>query len=360
MKNISKTLNIISVLVFIVAFFTKGYSINRLILIILGIVISVIGLISDRKRKLSIMSLYVITLIIGLFLLDIGCVYFMKFKPIFAVSIKSSDHFKTYNSILYRQFECDNKIYTDFLYRKSNYCKSSLLEEKDINSLSSDIINNFKNYKNKFYIIDAKVSYKEGNNKLDLKSYTVNNDDSINGTVIFNDNIIYKCYLFDSSNIDSIKVYDNVKVVGRISSIKKDDDVYTITMNDAYLISDNNYDEFSINVVENRSCDKDKTEYVETKENRYYTSCLSNVYVVYNNDVYDLNYVLKDEKIKLKDLLKDYENKEVKELEDKEYDLYEYEKYNILVCNDNVIIGNKKLSLENNYCDVKEPDENDL
>ena len=360
MKSISKSLNIISILVFIIAFFTKGYNINRLILLILGIIISLIGLISDRKRRISIIALYALTLIIGLFFLDVGFVYFMKFKPIFAISVKSSNHFKTYNSFLYRQFECDNKIYTDVFYKKSNYCKSNLLEEKDINILSSDIINNFKKYKNKFYVIDAKVSYKEGNNKIDLKSYTVNNDDSINGTVIFNDNIIYKCNLFDNTNIDSIKLYDNVKVVGRIANIKKDDDVYTIIIKDAYLINDNNYDEFSINVVENKSCVKDKSEYVDTKENKYYTSCLSNVYVVYDNDVYDLNYVLKDEKITLEDLLKDYNNKETKELEDKEYSLYEYEKYNILVCNDNVIIGNKKLSLENNYCDVNEPDENDL
>ena len=96
MKSISKSLNIISILVFIIAFFTKGYNINRLILLILGIIISLIGLISDRKRRISIIALYALTLIIGLFFLDVGFVYFMKFKPIFAISVKSSNHFKTY------------------------------------------------------------------------------------------------------------------------------------------------------------------------------------------------------------------------------------------------------------------------
>ena len=40
MKNISKTLNIISIFVFIVAFLTKGYNISRFTMIVLGIAIS--------------------------------------------------------------------------------------------------------------------------------------------------------------------------------------------------------------------------------------------------------------------------------------------------------------------------------
>jgi hypothetical protein len=44
-----------------------------------------------------------------------------------------------------------------------------------------------------------------------------------------------------------------------------------------------------------------------------------------------------------------------------EYKLYEYDKYNILVCDDtNVIIGNKKLDFDNNYCSVNDNDKNDL
>ena len=360
MKNISKVLNFVSVIVFIIAFITKGYSTSRFTMIILGIIISIIGLVSNKKRNILTLTMYTLAWIIGLFLIDFGCVYFLNFKPIFATYTESSNNFKTYNSFLYREFECKNRTYIDLLYSKSNYCDSKLLEEKDINVLSSDIINNFEEYKNKFYIFDAKVSYKEGNNKIDLKSYTVNDDDSINGLVTFNDNIIYKCNFFDTKNIDDIKVYDNIKVVGRITSIKKEDELYTINVKDAYVLNIKDYSKFSINVIDNKKCDKDKSKYVETKENKYYTSCLSNIYVVYNNDVYDLSYALKDEKIVLEDLLKSYKNKQDKELEDKKYTLYEFEKYNILLCNDNVIIGNKKLTLENNYCDVDDGIENDL
>lgn len=360
MKNISKTLNIVSVLVFIIAFITKGYSINRLTLILLGVIISTIAFINSSKRKILMIVLYVFTWLLGLYFIDVGSVYFFNMKPIFAIERKSSDNFISYDSILYRQFECNNKEYLDIFYKKSDYCSSDLLEEKDINALSSDIINNFNEYKNKFYIIDAKVSYKEGNNKIDLKSYN-NEEDSINGNVAFNDNIIYKCNFINKNNIDNIKLYDNIKLVGRIANLKKENDVYIITIKDAYLLDNYNYSDFEVNVVENKSCDKDKTEYVNTSNFDYYTSCLSKIYAVYEDDVYELSYVLKDERISLDDLLKDYIDVESKKIDDKEYNLYKFDDYNILVCNDkNVIIGNSKLSLDDNYCEISDASNDDL
>jgi hypothetical protein len=110
--------------------------------------------------------------------------------------------------------------------------------------------------------------------------------------------------------------------------------------------------------VENKNCQKDKTNYVETDNNKFYISCLSSIYVVYSDDeVYELSYALKDDKISLNNLLTGYDNITEKD----EYKLYEYDKYNILVCDDtNVIIGNKKLDFDNNYCSVNDNDKNDL
>lgn len=41
--------------------------------------------------------------------------------------------------------------------------------------------------------------------------------------------------------------------------------------------------------------------------------------------------------------------------------LYKFETYNILKCDDNnIIIGNTKLDFDNNYCNVKDSDNNEL
>ena len=358
-KNIFRTLNIISIVVFLIVFLTKEYNTNRMILAILGVIISTFGFIyNSNKRSIIKTFLYMLVWFIGLYMIDIGGVYFLSRKPVFAFEYKSSDKFITYNSLFYREFSCDNKIYIDPLYRKSDYCSYKLLEEKDINTLSSDIVNNYDNYKNKFYLIDAKISNKEGNNKIELKSF--NEESNINGNVTFNDNIIYKVYFNNIDGIDDTKIYDNVKIVGRITNLKKGNDTYKITIKEAYLVKTKKYDNFSINVVENKSCDKDKTNYVKTDEYNYYTSCLNKIYVLYEDEVYDLDYVLKDERISLDDLLKDYKSKEKKEMKDTVEVLYTFDDYNIIVHDKNVIIGNKKLSLDSNYFAVSDVDLNEL
>ena len=356
MKNISKVLNIVAILVFVVVFMTKEYNFNRLILATLGIIILVISYISAKQRTYLSAIIYALVCLLILYAVDTTLVYTLKTKPVFASKIKSSDKFITYDSLVYRQFECNKKTYFDLLYKKSDYCSFDLLEEKDINTLSSDIVNNFNKYRDKFYIIDAKISHKEGNDIIELKSYDTS-EENINGNVMFNDNITYICTL-DDDNIDKLKVYDNVKIVARISKLKKDDEGYKIELKDSHIYKLNDYRSFKINVVENKSCEKDKTEYVSISDYNYYTSCLSNVYVVYDeDDVYELSYVLKDEKITLENLLKDYDDKE----ENDTNTLYKFEKYNILKCDsNNIIIGNKKLSLDNNYCNVTIPDENEL
>lgn len=304
----------------------------------------------------------ILILIIVTYIIDLLLVLSFNFKPIYSNKIKSNDNYITYNSVFYRVFECNDKKHIDFLYRKSNYCDYKLLEEKDINSLSSEIVSSFNKYKNKFIVLDGKISHKEGTNYIELKSYN-NDENSINGNVVFNDNIIYKIEFNDLSNFKKLKLYDNVKIVGKIHKIQHIDNTYTITIKDAYIPNVKLYSIYKINIVEDKKCQKDKTNYIETKDNKYYTSCLKNVYVVFENEeVYDLNYVLKDEKIDLNSLLKEY--KEIKEKEDEKIinKLYVFDEYNILVCgeNDNVIIGNKKLGLENNYCKVSDVDNNEL
>lgn len=360
MNNASKILKLVGFIVIILVFFNNIFDYSRLLIILLGILILFISLFIQENRKVrNMIFIPLITLILSI-ILDSALAYYFNYSPIFAYEIKSSDNFITYNSIGYRIFKCDSKSYKDLFYQKSNYCPKDLLEEKDINTISSDIIHSFKQYKDRFYLIDAKVSYKEGNNIVELKSYNNEEINNMNGNVVFNDNIVYKLYFNNLKNVNDLKVYDNIKIVGRIDSYKKNKDNYVVKIKDVYIPDLKLYNNYQINVVNNKDCQKDKTNYVEVNDTKYYTSCLSNIYVVYSeNEVYELNYVLKDEKITLDNLLSGY-----KEIEDNSLNaakLYKYEKYNILKCDDkNIIIGDTSLNFDNNYCDVKDSDNNDL
>jgi len=312
-----------------------------------------------RKIKIIITAI-IIFFIVNL--IDFFLICMFSVNPILGNKIESSKNFITYNTSFYRLFECNDKKHIDFFYQKSNYCEYKLLEEKDINSFSSEIVASFNKYKNKFIVLSGKVSYKKGNDYLELKSYN-NEENSMNGNVIFNDNIVYKINFNELKNIKKLKLYDNVKIVGRIDKIQKNENVYTINIKDSYIPEIKLYSNYKINVVEDKKCQKDKTKYIETKNNKYYTSCLTNIFVIFDEEeVYELSYVLKDEKIKPEDLLKDYKEIKEKEEEKKLNKLYSFDNYKILVCgnNSNVIIGSKKLDLENNYCKVSDIDNNEL
>lgn len=359
MNNSSKILKLIGFTILILVFFNNVFSYSRLLVSLLGIIIIFVSFLINEKRNIkSCILIPLVTLALAIFL-DAILVCSFNRNPIFAYEIRSSDNFITYNATGYRLFKCNKNTYVDLLYRKSNYCSKNTLEEKDINIISSDIINSFNKYKNKFYLIKAKVSYKEGNNIIELKSYNSETSD-INGNVTFNDNIVYKLKFNMLENIDNLKVYDNVEIVGRFSSYKKEDGNYIVYIKDVYIPKSKTYDEYKINVVENKKCEKDKTEYVVLNDIKYYTSCLSKIYVVFSeNEVYELSYVLKDEKITLNNLLKGY--KENLNNSNINANLYKFETYNILECDDNnIIIGNTKLDFDNNYCNVKDSDNNEL
>ena len=363
MKRVSNVLKVVGILALIGAFISKKYDITRLVLILCSVVLFTLSYAyKDKREKLNIVICFLLCLFVT-YIIDFSFVCFLKYKPIYANKVVSSEKFVTYNSLLYRQFECD-KSYFDFLYEKADFCSYGELEEKDINTISSDIINNFSKYKNKFYLIRAKISYKEGNDLIELKSYTEDLE-SINGNVTFNENIVYKCKIENTKDIEELKLYDNIYIVGRIASMKKNNDIYEVKIKDAYIPKfkeTQTYKEYKINAVENKNCKADKQNYVEVNEYKYYTSCLDNVYVVYDeNDVYELSYVLKDEKLTYADLIKNYDEKSEEEKDDKKITLYKFENYNMIDCgNKNIIIGDSKLSLKNNYCNAKVADKNEL
>lgn len=342
-KNI--VLLIFGIGLLILTFILREYSIMRLILATVGIIFIILSICFLKTKRIIKFVLSLIT-ILSIYGIDIILVYKSIHEPIFAIKYESSDSILTFNSIKYRVFKCDNKYIFDYNYSKQFPCSSNSLSDVQINSFLNTISNEFPKYKNKYIKINGKVSKIAGTNIIELSTYEIT-DDSINGHVAFGDNLVLKVIFHENLN-NYYKIYDNVSVVGMINKKVVDKEKTIIEMVDSKIKENNLYTNYTLSVNENTECDNTLTKYAEINDTIVKSYCLKDIRITYDEEnIYDLSYALQDKKISLDELYKKSSN-----IVSDYNKLYEYEYFNILVCKDNknVIIGNKKLSLENDYC----------
>lgn len=344
---------IIGLLLTLIPYFINVYSALRLISILIGLIIIQIALIINKKDKAWRIVIFPIIFLSVSFAIDYGITHLLSRIPIFANEIKSSKKVITYNSLFYRIYSCNDKLIIDDLYTKEYQCQKNDLDTIDVTSFLNNVIDNYNEYKDEFVKIEGKVSKVNGTYNLELQGYTLS-EESINGYVVFSDNITLEVNFNDIKDLTSYKVYDSITVIGRIDELTKNGEYYTIKMQDSIILNSDLYETFEITVIEKNRCDQDKVEYAKTTDLTYYTSCLDNIFVKYDEEnVYDLSYVLIDKKMTLETLTKDPKEKE----EENNNTLYKNEKYNVLVCanKEEIIIGNNDLKVDSPYCEVPEP-----
>lgn len=344
---------IIGLILFITPFVINSYSVIRLVSLLIGLILIELSLIINKKDKVWRIVLLPILFIILSFGLDYGITHLFNRIPIFAHQVKSSKKVITYNSLFYRVYSCDKNLIVDNLYKKEYQCSKKDLETVDVTSFLNNVIENYREHNDEFVKVEGKVSKVNGNYNLVLQGYTLT-EDSINGYVLFGDNISLEVNFNEVQDLTKFKVYDSITVIGRIDELNKNGELYTIKMYDSIILESDLYETFEINVVEKDKCENDKTEYAKTPEITYYTSCLESLFVRYDaENAYDLSYVLIDKKMTLDKLIKNNEEK----IEENGNTLYKFEKFNVLECanKNEVIIGNKKLKVDSPYCEVPEP-----
>lgn len=109
----------------------------------------------------------------------------------------------------------------------------------------------------------------------------------------------------------------------------------------------NNYD-FSV-VVDNNSKHKKIFAFKNNEINYYYGNTDFNLYLTENNHKYDIEKVLTNNILDINDILE-------KSIEVKDYlnnKIYYYNDFKIIVCNNDIIIGDTEIKLED-YCDTYE------
>lgn len=329
----------------IVPFLINIYSIFRIISLVLGIILITVSLCLKKKRNIFYIILVPLIMLVFSYGIDTLLFYTLKRVPVFSYAIKSSEKVKTYNSFFYRVFDCNGDLTLDYGYTKNYVCSNDCLDAININSFMQDAEESFKKYHHKFVHIYGKISKITGNENIELASFT-EGDNTLNGYVNFNLNNIL--IVNTEENLSKYRIYDYVDVYGKVTSINDG----KITLTNTKLVASNIYDTYSFEII--ASDDNKLTNLV--KEKNYYYYGLNTINVKYDgNNIYELSYLLTDDRFKFDDLIKGKEYEVFKNDEDVEIaKKYKLEKFDLLECsNGKKIVANSKSKANQSICDLE-------
>ena len=342
MKKDSILFNILGTLFLLVPLFLNLFDVLRLLSCILGITILIISHTMNKKNKIFEGIFILITGTVLIYGLDFISVRLFKTYPIIATEEKSSSLMKTYNGLFYRVYDCNSVLTLDKGYKKPFVCNKDLLKENDINTFLSNPKDSYNANLNKFVRITGKITKIVGDSEITLSSYT--NAESLNGYVDFDNNkeIILTGL---SINPKDYYIYDTIEVVGKVTSFAKKDEVNKIYLDDVIIEESNLYKDYELLVN-----DISSKELVKMTDNIYYLG-IGGIYYKYSEDnIYSMDYLIKDKRVLLEDLTKDLSSKNINNDKDK---LYELESYNLVVCsNGDVIFASKKIKNIEEICNV--------
>lgn len=338
-------LYIIGILLVIIGLVLNTFSFWRICLLLLGIILITINLTLNYPKRIMLLISMPLILLLFTYTIDTILVTNLKRIPVYSYRIKSSEKVRTYNSFLYRVIDCDNNLIVDYGYKLSYSCSNDALDVHEINAFLSEALESYKSYHHKYIKLNGKVSKISGANILELSSY-VEDDDSLNGYVTFNTE--YTIRIKTNSDLTKYRIFDEVEVIGLVNNITKDKTI-TIELIDAIVLPSTIYDDYSIEILESNN--QELVSYVE--KNNIYLLGLQNIFVHYDDKhIYELNYLIADERIVLDDILKNKEYKELKDQDDVvQATVYELDKFKIMKCqNAKTIFSSLKTKLKIDYC----------
>lgn len=335
-----KILLTISLLLVGVPFIINSYSLIRMVSLLCGIILITSLFKTHSKGNKLILIIIPLLLFICTYSIDYMLTCVFNHYPIYAIQKKSNEKLSTLHSLMYRVYDCNGKLYFDNHYKNLYMCSTSLLDDTDINKVLNEPKKYYKEHANRFVKITGKISKINGNSSIELRNYIIDEDKTLNGYVKFDETKKLEIKLNNKIDATSYKIFDYITVVGELKLINN----HTLSLENVVIENNNLYSKYNISIIEPSSCGELK-EYTEG----YYTYCLSNIYIDYGIDKYELSYLLKDKKISFENLIKGYNSLE----EEKNMDLYHLDKFDVLVCNKNKkIILNKKTNNPFNLCEV--------
>ncbi len=340
-KIIFQLIGLISILF---PFFINIFNYYRLFSFLFGIFI--LSFCSFKKQRNYIKTIMFILSVLFLgYVADTSSAFFLKRIPIFSYKNIMNSNFYIYESLFYRIYTCENDQIFDEFYQK-NYVCNFPLDTKEINVFLNNLESNYKKYHHKFITIKGKISEVYGNEYILLQSYE-QKENSLVGQLTFNNGSSVKI-LNNQRNLKfygNYEIYDTVLVTGRIVE-KKDKE---IVLHDPKIEIIQNFDNFKINIIEQKNCKKKLKELTKVGDIHFYSNCIDEVFVGYDEEtIYDLILALETKKLTF-EKWSAFADKE----ENEEKELYKFDNYHLLKCktSNTIILGNNKLKLNSKLCE---------
>ena len=326
--------------------FIIDFDIIRPILVIVGIILLTISNSLERNHKKVFLPLFFIMFLLFMIALDYLVVGAFKKTPIFSYSIVKTSDSTVYNSIGYRVWVCNDKdksFKVDTLYKLGYYCSSYNITAEQIDNILPKLYDNFELYKDAYIKVVGRISNIKNNQEFYMQIYDNNKfDDKYTLDVLFN---------FPSEEISKHYVLDEVTIIGKVESISDN----TIKLVDSNFMTQSNlttdYSSYSFDVNSNIYCAYDKELWFQEKDHVFYKSCINSVDIIINKEKY-LSYAIKNDLITL-DELKDLAEGFLSNSKDSSK-IYIYNNFRLLECNksnnSDLIIGKTTMSFDDGYC----------
>ena len=354
MLKIKIRLFLFSIIFLLVALFMNELNVFRLVLCLFSILILTFMSTYNNTKHYKYIPIYLLFYVVLFILIDNVIVCTFNKVPIFSYNIITTKEARVYNALGLRVWQCDKDNYKNLIvdpfYKNGYSCDASHMDAIDSNSFLNSVIENYSEYKNNFVKVYGKISKKQGQTYIEMQTYDASDID-VNGYVKFANNITLRIVFNKQEDLlDEYDVYDNIMVVGIIRNMESSNGKNLIYMSDSKILS-------TISYTKETKCLEERLVYTEEKS-ELYSYCINNIYVTFNEDVYELSATLSSSKLNIEDLLV---ADEILENENKDQ-LYKSNGYNILVCNkeysNKIVIGHEGLDFENYICPSKTKNSN--
>ena len=337
----------LGVLLLVVALLMSKFNLIRAILCILSIIILTYSNQLERTKKKVFIPLFVIIFTFFVIALDYLTVSAFKKSPIFAYSIVTTKYGTVYNAMGYRVWSCkDNTFKVDPLYKQGYYCEKETMNAENINNVLSTIVNNFDDYKDTYVKVVGRVSGKNDN------SFYMQMFKEYEGLIKFDDTVKLNVeFTYANKDFNSLSVNSIVTVLGRIEKMEGNE----IFMIDASFTKESTSSGDVIFGAEtNIYCEYGKQLWFQTSDNIFYKSCIEDVNLKINDNLYNLQNAIQNNLITL-DEIKEEATGYLTQSKD-ESKMYKFKDFNMLVCDPNtsrdVIIGRLEMDFSDGYCNV--------
>ncbi len=339
---------VVGIILLIIALFLNRFNLVRVILSLASIVFLTYSSQIERNNKILFIPLFAIIFTFLVIALDYLCVSTLKHIPIFTYNITSTESGKVYNAIGYRVWSCQNKTFkVDPLYKLGYYCEKENLTSENINNVLSNIENDFNRYSDNYVKVIGRVS-----KVIDDKTILMQSYDEYEDMIRFNETInLYVSFNIGSKEISNLEQNTLVTIIGKIDR-KDNNNIYMI--DSKISMSSVSTDDINIDADSNIYCEYDKELWFQTTDNIFYKSCINDINIKINGNLYNLYNALKNNLITFDEIKN--EALGYQEQSSDESVIYNYEGFKIMVCDPrrskDIIVGKSTMDFSDGYCDV--------